>query len=166
VWLSFELEVICSLLLAQPATLGGKPLTLPLVSFETQRQTQRQTHRERILDAARSPSLNVVLVLKDVTAATHPGISWEVHVEPVGAKPDAAGSSLVGVVSLFEGAPAPAEFFFVLDGVIAATGKKNLQVRFVPMSGVVVGGRPQAVDVRSTATIGQISVGIETAGKQ
>jgi hypothetical protein len=160
VWLLFELEVICSLLLAQPATLGGEPLTLPLVSFEN------TAHAERILDAVRSPSRNVVLVLKDVAAPTHPGISWEVHVEPAGATPDAAGSTLVGVVSLFDGAPGPAEFFFVLDGAIAATGKKDLQIRFVPISGVVVGGRPQTAEARATATIGQISLGIETAGKQ
>jgi hypothetical protein len=34
VWLSFELELIFSLLLAQPVVLGKEPLTVPLVSRE------------------------------------------------------------------------------------------------------------------------------------
>ena len=56
----------------------------------------------------------------------------------------------------------PAEFLFVLDNAIAAAGKKDLQVRFVPTSGVVVEGQPQTAEVRSNVTIGEISLAIES----
>ena len=85
---------------------------------------------------------------------------------------DARGPYLVGVVALFDqGIKAegqqnvePAEFMFVLDNALAAAGKRDLQVRFVPTSGVVVDGRPQAAEVRANVTIGEISLAIEAAG--
>ena len=80
--------------------------------------------------------------------------------------PDAQGPYLVGVVSLFDRGNEPAEFVFVLDNAITAAGKKDLQVRFVPTSGVVVEGRPQTAEVRSNVTIGEISLGLETAAPQ
>jgi hypothetical protein len=165
VWLLFELELIFSLLLAQPVVLSKEPLTVPLVSRE------HKTLSKRLFEAAHSPSQNVVLVLKRVEAETRPEATWEVYVEPAGATPAAEGPYLVGVMTLFdlgiksEGQQGrePAEFLFALDKAIATAGKTALQVRFVPTSGVVVEGRPQKADVRSHVTIGEIGLAIETA---
>jgi hypothetical protein len=168
VWLLFELEVISTLLLAQPVVLSKEPLTLPLVSRED------KTLSKRLFEVARSPAQNVVLVLKRVEAEARPEVSWEVYVEPAGTTLDAQGPYLVGVFSLFdrgimsEGQQnrEPAEFLFVLDNAIAAAGKRDLQVRFVPTSGVVVEGQPQTAEVRSNVTIGEISLAIEAAQQQ
>jgi hypothetical protein len=155
VWLLFELQVIFTLLLTQPVLLGKEPVTLLLVSHKD------KTLSNRLFEAVRSPSQNVVLVLKGVESKAPPEVSWEVHVEPAGAKPGAGDPCLVGVVSLFDRGREPAEFLFVLDDAIAAAGKKDLQVRFVPTTGVVVDGQPQAVEIRSNVTIGEISLAIE-----
>jgi hypothetical protein len=159
------LELISTLLLAQPVVLGKEPLTLPLASQEDRALS------ERLLEVARSPAQNVVLVLKGVVAEERPEASWEVYVEPAGAAPGAPGPYLVGIVSLFDRGilseaqqnREPAEFLFVLDKAIADSGNKDLQVRFVPTSGVVVDGRPQPVVVRSNVTIGEISLAVEAA---
>ena len=76
--------------------LGKEPVTLPLVSREDKALSKR------LFDVARSPTQNVVLVLKGVKAAARPQASWEVYVEPAGATPSAQGPYLVGVVSLFD----------------------------------------------------------------
>ena len=60
----------------------------------------------------------------------------------------------------------PAEFLFVLDNAIVAAGKRDLQLRFVPTSGVVVEGQPQTAEVRSNVTIGEISLAIEAAQQE
>ena len=167
-WLLFELELISTLLLAQPVVLSKEPLTLPLVSRED------KTLSKRLFEVARSPTQNAVLVLRGVEAEARPEASWEVYVEPAGTTSDAQGPYLVGVVSLFdrgimsEGQQnrEPAEFLFVLDNAIVAAGKRDLQVRFVPTSGVVVNGQPQTAKVRSNVTIGEISLAIEAAQQQ
>ncbi|HET9475255.1 MAG TPA: hypothetical protein VFO82_15250 [Steroidobacteraceae bacterium] len=156
-WLLFELEAIFSVLLAQPVVLGKAPVTLPLLSRED------QALNRRISEAARSPAQNVVLVLKGIEAQSRPEVSWEVHVEPAGAIPDAQGPHLVGVFSLFNSGRDPGEFLFVVDNAIAAAGKKDLQVRFVPISGVVVDGKPLPTEVRANVTIGAISLALESA---
>lgn len=166
--LLMELKLISTLLLAQPVVLSGEPLTLPLASREDKALSTR------LFEVAQSPAQNVVLVLKGVVAEARPQASWEVHVEPAGATPGDPGPYLVGIVSLFDRGimskgqqnREPAEFLFVLDEAIAAAGKKDLQVRFVPTSGVVVDGQPQPVVVRSNVTIGEISLAIEAAQQQ
>jgi len=155
-WLVAALELIRLLAPSEPVVLSKEPVTIPLVSHD-------KALSKRLLDIARSPDRNVVLVLKGVEAEARPEASWEVYVEP--------GSHLVGVVALFdrgirtEGPQTrePAEFLFVLDEAIGAAGKTDLQVRFVPTSGVVVDGQPQAVEVRSNVTIGEISLATEAA---
>ena len=57
-WLLVELELISTLLLAHPVVLGKEPVTLPLVSREDKALSKR------LFDVARSPTQNVVLVLK------------------------------------------------------------------------------------------------------
>jgi hypothetical protein len=168
VWLLIELELISTLLLAQPVVLGKEPLTLPLVSRED------KTLSNRLFEAVRSRAHNVVLVLKGVEAEARPEVSWEVYVEPAGTKLDAQGPYLVGVLSLFDRGimserqhnREPAEFMFVLDNAIAAAGKRDLQVRFVPTSGVVVEGQPQTAEIRSNVTIGEINLAIEAVQQQ
>ena len=167
-WLLFGLEVISTLLLARPVVLSVEPLTIPLVSCEN------KTLCERLFEAARSPTQNVVLVLKGVEAKARPEVFWEVYVEPPDATTDTQGPYLVGVVSLFDrGIPfeeqqsrEPAEFLFVLDNAITAVGRRDLQLRFVSTSGVVVEGQPQIAKVRSKVTIGEISLAIEVFQQQ
>jgi hypothetical protein len=168
VWLQFALDVIAAVALAQPAVLGEEPLTLPLASRDD------RTLRGRLCEAVRSPSENVVLVLEDVRAEARPEALWEVYVGPTDAAADPAGPYLVGVVSLFDQGimsgnrqnREPAEFLFVLDRAIAAAGNQDLQVTFIPAAGVVVDGRPKAVDVRSTVTIGKMSLAIDALREQ
>jgi hypothetical protein len=168
VWLQFALDVIAAVVLAQPAVLGAEPLALPLPPLED------RMLRDRLCDAVRSPSENVVLVLEDVEAETRPEASWEVYVGPMDAATDPEGPYLVGVVSLFDQGilseerqnREPAEFLFVLDRAIAAAGNEDLQVTFIPTAGVVVDGQPQPVDVRSTVTIGQMSLAIDAVQAQ
>jgi hypothetical protein len=157
VWLIFQLQLLFALSPAQPVVLGQDPVTLPLVSLKD------KAHSRRMFEAAASPEQNVVLVLKGITAETQPGVSWEVHVEPAGAAPSTPGPCLVGIISLFDHGSEPAEFVLVLDDAIAAAGKKDLQLRFVPTSGVVVEGKPQPAEVRSRVTIGKIEVAIDSA---
>lgn len=163
-----EFELIATLLLAQPAVLSEEPLSLPLASREDKVLSQR------LWEVVRSSSQNVVLVLSDVEAEARPEASWEVYVGPVGAAMDREGPYLVGVVSLFdrgimsEGRQnnEPAEFVFVLDQAILAAGKEDLEVRFVPTSGVMVDGQVQAVEVRANVTIGEISLAIDAVRQQ
>ncbi len=165
-WLLIELELISTLALAQPVVLGDETLTLALVSRE-----DRELCR-RLKDAARSPAKNVVLLLKGVAADAPPQASWEVHVGRAGAKHDAEGASLVGVVALFgegvrsEGSGRPAEFVFVLDRAIAAAGAMGLEVTFAPIAAVDVDGKAAPAAVRSTVTIGEISLAIDAASAQ
>jgi len=156
-WLLFQLELIVTLSLSQPVVLGPEPVTLPLVSLGD------RVNGRRLFDAAKSPDENVVLVLKDVRVDAPPGVSWEVHVEAAGNKENANGPHLVGLISAYAAEAKPAEFDLVLDDAIVAAGRRDLQLRFVPVSGVEVDGEPQPAELRSSMTIGEISLGIETA---
>jgi hypothetical protein len=152
-WLLFGLEVMW--VLAQPAQLGGGPVAIPLVSLD-----DKQVSR-RLFEAACSPEKNVVLILKGVKTQAPPGASWQVHVEPTGANPNEPGRDPVGIISVYD--PVPGRFVFVIDPVINAVGEKDLQVRFVPTTGLVVEGKPQLAEFRSDLTIGEIALAIEGA---
>jgi hypothetical protein len=157
VWHLLQLELVFAVLLTQPVVLGKGPAIVPMLTAEGSELPNR------VLDAARAPAENVLLVLKGVEAEVRPEVSWEVYVEPAGTRVGEQGTSLVGVVSLFGQERDSAEFVFAIDKAIVAAGEKDLQVRFVPTSGVVIEGAPQAITVRSTITIGEISLAIETA---
>ena len=154
VWHLLQLELAVAVLLTQPVVLGNEPTVVPLLNRD------RGDLRDRILQAASSPTQNVLLVLNGVQADERPEASWEVHVEPAGNVEQR--NSLVGVVSLFGREQGPGKFVFAIDQSIHAAAKKGLQVRFVPTSGIVIEGAPQAANVRSTVTIGEVSVVIET----
>ena len=155
-WHLLQLELVVTLLLTQSAVLGKEPAIFPV-------KIEGKEMRKQVLDAARSPTQNVLLVLKGVEADARPEASWEVYVERAGTSAVEPGSSLVGVVSLFGRERESAQFVFPIDTAINAAGEKALQVRFVPTSGVVVGdGAPQAPNVRSAVRIGTISLAIET----
>jgi hypothetical protein len=156
-WLLFQLELIVTLSLSQPVVLGDAPVTLPLVSRDD------RGHGRRIYDAAKSPDETVVLVLKNVTVDAPPGVSWEVHVEAADGKSGARDPRLVGLVSAYVPEDEPAQFDLVLDEAITAAGRRDLQLRFVPVSGVEVDGKPLPPEFRSSMMIGEISVGIELA---
>lgn len=157
VWHLLQLELVFAVLLTQPVVLGKGPAIVPILTAEGSKLP------DRVLEAARAPAENVLLVLKGVEAKAPPEVSWEVYVEPTGTPGGAQGTSLVGVVSLFDRERESAGFVFAIDKAVAAAGEKSLQVRFVPTSAVVVEGVPQAATVRSTVTIGEISLAIETA---
>jgi hypothetical protein len=155
-WHLLQLELVFALLLQQPVVLGKGPAVVPVLTAEGSKLPNR------VLEAARTPAENVLLVLKRVEADVRPEASWEVYVEPAGTPVGEQGSSLVGVVSLFGRERESAEFVFAIDKALVGAGKQGLQVRFVPTSGVVVDGAPQAATVRSTVRIGEISLAIET----
>ena len=165
-----ELQLISILALPQPLALGKDAVTIPLTPREDKEIS------ERLADIARAPSQNVVLVLKDVEAETPPEAAWEVYVGPAGAARGAESPYLVGVVSLFgqgirsesghKGHHEPARFVFPLDKAIAAGGAENLQVTFVPTSGVEVKGRPLPPKVRANVTIREISLAVDQAQAQ
>jgi hypothetical protein len=156
-WLLFQLELIVTLSLSQPVVLGDAPVTLPLVARDD------RVHGRRIYDAAKSPDETVVLVLKNVTVDAPPGVSWEVHVEPVGGEGDPRDPHLVGLISAYVPEDKPAQFDLVLDEAIKSAGRRDLQLRFVPVSGVEVDGQPQPAEFRSSMSIGEISLAIESA---
>lgn len=159
VWLLLQLQLVFALVPTQPVVLGKGPAIVPMLTAEGSKLPSR------VLEAARAPAENVLLVLKGVDAQKPPEVSWEVYVEPAGTPVGAQGASLVGVISLFGREREPAEFAFAIDKAIVAAGTKGLQVRFVPTSGVVVDGEPQAATVRSIATVSEISLAIETANR-
>lgn len=165
-WIKWKL--IAKLESVEPVVLGKETLSLPLVSRENRDMNKQLT------DIARSPSQNVVLVLSGVEAEVPPGASWEVYVGPAAPRRGAKGPTLVGIVSLFgQGVRSgghkefkPAEFVFPLDRAIAGARSQDLQVTFVPTSGVVVDGRPQPPEIRANVTIGSISLAVQTAQPQ
>ena len=105
---------------------------------------------------------NLVLVLKNVTVDAPPGVSWEVHVEPVGGEGDPRDPHLVGLISAYLPEDKPAQFDLVLDEAIKSAGRRDLQLRFVPVSGVEVDGQPHPAEFRSSMSIGEI-LAIESA---
>jgi hypothetical protein len=157
VWHLLQLGLVFAVLPKQPVVLGKGPTIVPMLTSEGSKLPNR------VLEAARAPAENVLLVLKGVEAEVLPEVSWEVYVEPVGTRVGEQGTPLVGVVSLYGRERESAEFVFAIDKAIVAAGEKRLQVRFVPTSGVVIEGAPQAATVRSTVTVGEISLAIETA---
>jgi hypothetical protein len=156
-WHLLQLELVFALLLQQPVVLGKGPAIVPMLTAAGSKLPNR------VLEAARAPAENVLLVLKGIEAKARPEVSWEVYVEPAGTPVGEQATSLVGVVSLFGQERGSAEFVFAIDKALVAAGGKGLQVRFVPTSGVVIEGAPQAATVRSPVTIGEISLAIETA---
>ncbi|HEU0135148.1 MAG TPA: tyrosinase family protein, partial [Allosphingosinicella sp.] len=115
--------------------LGATPVRTPLVPREA------RDGGRRIAEIARSGRQTVALRIGGVEAEAQPGISWEVHVGPRGSAPDS--KSLVGVFGLFGAGLRdrkehfhPAEFIFPIGKAIRGLDPANLEVTFVPVSGL------------------------------
>ncbi len=152
----------------KPFILSRQPVSIPLSDAAD------KSLGKRLSEIARAPAQNALLQIKGIEAETQPGVSWEVYVGPPGMKPSPDSPYFVGIVALFSAGlktrrthDHPAEFAFAIDkAIVAARDASNLQVMFVPASGVVVKGRAQPAEVRADVTVGEISVVVDVAGPQ
>ena len=93
---------------------------------------------------------------------------------PAGLKPNPGSPSFVGVLALFAAGVKtrrehyhPAEFVYPIDKAISAAGDAaKLQVTFVPVSGVVVKGRAQSVEMRADVAVAEINIVVDVAMEQ
>jgi tyrosinase len=128
----------------------------------------------KLVEIAEAPGKTAVLQVKGVEAESDPGASWEVYVGPAGFKPNPKSPYFVGVLTLFGAGLKtrkehyhPAEFTYPIDtAILGAGGEATLQVTFVPISGVEVGGRPQPAQVRADVTIAEIGIVVDVAMPQ
>ena len=128
----------------------------------------------RLAEVARAPGQTAVLQVKGVEANTDPGAAWEVYVGPAGLRPEPGSPFFVGVLGLFGGGIRtrkdhyhPGEFAFPINRAIRNAGDaSNLQVTFVPVSGVEVDGRALPPQVRADVTVAEISIVVDVAMQQ
>ncbi len=124
------------------------PLTKGIVRLRYDALRDDVAAAKRLSDIARTSLDNAMLQLKGVEAASQPGVSWEVHLGRAGFNPD--GASFVGSFALFSAGLktrhhhyTPAEFVFPINKAIrAADGAVDLELVFVPVSGVDTGAGP------------------------
>lgn len=154
----------------KPFTLSKRAVTVPLYSDAA----DDSTVRARLTEVARARGQTAVLQVKGVEANAEPGAVWEVYVGPAGFEPKADGPYFVGMLGLFGAGIKTrrqhyqlAEFVYPIDKAISAAGDAaKLQVTFVPVSGVVVNGRPQPAQVRTDVTIAEINIVVDVAMQQ
>jgi tyrosinase len=164
-WPDWEINVIARLKLPEPVILGPDESSVPLVGTD-------KALGERLVALAKDPSASLVMRFTDVMAARQPGASWEVYVGQRGqVKTVPESPNFVGNVALFgdgiegEGHHA-AEFSFALDRALGdVSDPSQLDIVFVPSSGVVVDGRPVPPKVEAPVRIGEISVQVERPRK-
>lgn len=125
----------------------------------------------RLRDMARTGERNIALHIRNVEADRQPGISWEVHVGPRGFTPNAR--SLVGIFALFGAGLRdrkqhfhPAEFVFPIGKALRGLDPANLEVTFVPVSGLERDRGTQALQPRSPVRIGEIALIVDAAMEQ
>lgn len=162
----FEVAVIARF--KKPFRLTKTPVRIPL----TAANAGTRSFPSKLLQAVRTPGKNAVLQLKGVEAERHPGASWQVFVGPAGLTPDPRSPFFVGVMGLFGGGIKsrksghyhPGDFAFPIGKAILGAGDaSNLQVVFVPTSGVEVQGRPLPAEVRADLTVAEMSIVIDEA---
>jgi tyrosinase len=146
------------------------PLTKEPVVFSIAEDAEHQGLGARLAELARTPGQTAVLQLKGVEAKMHPGASWEVYVGPADLRPDPNSPYFVGVLGMFAGGlPKPGhyhagEFVYPIDKAVAASGDpSNLQVLFVPTSGIEVQGRPVPPDVRAEVMVSEVCIVVDAA---
>ena len=143
--------------------LAERPVRVPLLPREDRDMLTR------VREAARTKARNIAIQIRNVEAETQPGVSWEVHVGPAGFTPSAR--SLVGIFALFGAGLRdrrqhfhPAEFVFPIGAALRGVDPANLEVTFVPVSGLAGPARagaaaaPETVRPRSPVTIGEIAI--------
>ncbi len=140
--------------------LGAQPVRAPLFPRQAGEASRR------LSEIARSGRGVVALRIGNVEADTQPGISWEVHVGPRGSAPDSR--SLVGMIGLFAAGLRdrkehfhPAEFVFPLGKAISGLDPANLEVTFIPVSGLERGRGARALQPRSPVRIGEVAVVVD-----
>jgi hypothetical protein len=112
--------------------------------------------------------------VKGVEAERDPGAVWEVYVGPQQLEPDPKSPWFVGVFALFGAGLKtrrdhyhPAEFVYPIDRAISAAGDgSKLHIHFVPVSGVEVKGRPQAVKVQADVKVAEMDIVVDVVMEQ
>ena len=144
--------------------LGGTPVRVPLTG-------RSADSLRRLRELARSRNGNLALHLRGLEAETQPGISWEVHVGPRGFTP--SGRSLVGMFALFGAGirdrrqhSAPAEFVFPVGKAIGGADLANLEVVFVPVSGLEERRGAETLQPRAQVQVGEIALIVEAPSPQ
>ena len=146
-----------------PITLTSEPIT---VSIDiTNLSGKLHQHAEHATD-------QILLDLRDVEAASNPGVVWDVFVGlPKGTTADAQSPAFVGSLALFgtgirNEAPHgfhPARFVFPIKRPLLtslAQSSGELSVLFVPQ-GVLVDGKPLPPDVTTPVRIGRLGIIVE-----
>ena len=170
IWNPKIFDIVLIARFAKPFTLSKQPVTFPLAA----EAADNKAFRARLSEIARARGKTAVLQLKGVEAETEPGAVWEVYVGPAGLKPNPGSPYFVGVLALFSAGVKtrrehyhPAEFVYPIDKAISAAGDAaKLQVTFVPVSGVVVKGRAQPVEVRADVAVAEINIVVDVAMEQ
>lgn len=163
----FDLKVLVRI--PRRFILSRQPVTLPLYD----KGVDAKSLGARLTELARSPEQNAVLRLRGVEAKESPGASWQVFLGPPGVKPDSAGPHFIGVVGMFSGGLPraehyhPGEFAFPIDRAVAASSDpSNLQLLFVPISGIEVRGQPVPPQVRTDVSVAEVDIVVDVAGPQ
>lgn len=170
VWRPKVFDIALLMRMARSFTLSRASISVPLYADDA----DGRALGARIAETARTPGQTAVLQLKGVEARTDPGASWEVYVGPPGLTPSPDSPHFVGVLSLFGAGIRtrtrhyhPAEFAFPINKAIAASGgATNLEVTFVPISGVEVKGRALPAQVRANVTVAELSIVVDVAMPQ
>lgn len=169
-WLHRILEIVAILRNPRPFTLSRRPVALPLVA----EAAEARAMGSRLAEIADAAERTAVLRLKGVEAERDPGAIWEVYVGPPEIELDPESPWFVGMLALFSAGLKtrtehyhPAEFAYPIDKVIRAAGDaSNLQVHFVPVSGVEVKGQPQPARVRTDVRVAEMDVVVDVAMEQ
>jgi Common central domain of tyrosinase/Polyphenol oxidase middle domain len=171
IWNPGILDLVAIAKFPKPFPLSKKPVNVPLVQA---RAADGKSFRARLAEVARAPGQTAVLQVKGVEASADPGAVWEVYVGPAGLQPDPGSPFFVGVLGLFGGGIKtrkdhyhPGEFAFPINRAIRNAGDaSNLQVTFVPVSGVEVDGRALPAQVRADLTVAEVNIVVDVAMQQ
>ena len=170
VWRPKVLEIVSIARFRKPFTLSKEPVTLPLVA----EGADNKAFGARLAEIVRAAGQTAVLQVKGVEAKIDPGATWEVYVGPPGLKPNPESPYFVGVLALFGAGVKtksehyhPAEFVYPINkAIIAAGDAAQLQVTFVPVSGVEVKGRAVPAQVRANVTVAEMNIVVDVAMPQ
>lgn len=142
--------------------LGGKPVRTPLVARDGGR---------RLAAIAQAKGQGAALRISGIEAESQPGISWEVHVGRKGFAP--GPRSLVGIFALFGAGLKtrtnhyhPAEFVFAVGDALKGLETADLEVIFVPVSGLEREPAATALQPRSPVRVGEIAIIVDSAMPQ
>jgi tyrosinase len=145
--------------------LQGRPVRAALLPGNARESSRR------LRELAQRGDRTVALHIRGVEADTQPGISWEVHVGPKGFTPNPR--SLVGMFALFGAGLRdrrqhfhPAEFVFPINKAMTGLDPANLEVTFVPVSGLERDRDERAVQPRVPVRVGELAIIVDAPMEQ